>query len=182
MKGIKRHNVKSAERLLQQLMSAVNGRLTQKQTQNALLALLEGEFGGFRIVADKVAELRRDPVRIAQHWLPAVENVLFGLPQYPNTPITVQVRSMRISLKATEAELDGPAGELTALQLILLLRLVGAHRVAQCTAALPFTDGSDEFNICGKYWLRKGKRTHCSATCQRRMYMRSKRAETAPIN
>lgn len=174
----KRHTKRSAEQLLQRLMAAVNKRATAAQTQKALVALLESRFGDYRVADDVVDRMRSDPTRMAKYFLPAVENMLFGAPQWPDTQVHIQVRSMRISLKETEAELDGPIGDVAALQMILLLRLVGPERVEQCAATLPFTDGTSKFDTCGKYWLRKGKRTFCSYTCQRRMYMRGKRAET----
>jgi hypothetical protein len=179
--AIKRHNKRSAEQLLQRLMDAVNKTSAAAKTQRALVALMESRFGDYRIADDVVATMRSDQSRLAENILPTVENMLFGAPEWPDTQVHVKVRSMRISLKETEAELDGPAEDLAALQMILLLRLVGPERRAQCTAALPFTKGDNEFDTCGKYYLRKGKRTYCSYTCWHRMDMRKKRGTTDPI-
>ena len=65
---------------------------------------------------------------------------------------------------AVVISISGDESDLLSFQLVNLIRIAGPDRLQTCKA-------------CGTTYVRKGRKTFCSETCQKRIYMRKWRSE-----
>lgn len=84
-------------------------------------------------------------------------------------PIGFEIQVNRLLLGAVQLgsdvalKVDGSAGDVLLFQTISLLRVAGVRRLQACA--------------CGRVFARIGRQEFCSERCQKRVYMRNRRAD-----
>jgi hypothetical protein len=165
MKTTKRYTRAQAEQLLVRLVSVTESPFSAKRTRAVLATLLEARLNDVRIVDPTAIEkIKTDrPSMLKDFCIRGVREVLRG-PRAPGQRLALQA-TLHLSADDTCVDVEGPLGNLIAVQTLTLLRMVGPEKVRTCD--------------CGRLFVRTGKRTSCSERCQKRVYMRRFRAGEA---
>jgi hypothetical protein len=162
----KRYTRRQAERLLARLVTCVEDpRVPASTVKATLIRLLEARMGDIWIAEDVIERLRGDsPAAVKQVWLSGsgLRALLTKGRPDGTSRLPVSVRTLTVSAASTSVEIEGPLGNMFAIQLLAVLRLVGPRALQTCD--------------CGRRFVRVGKRRHCSERCQKRIYMRRFRA------
>ena len=156
----KRYTPEMSARLIVRLLSATDG--SRRRLLSELLDVQLAEIAIASSARDDLEKATDEEVattlRFVQKWLQVVCRTSLVIHS------VLQARGIKLAVGSTAGpdEASGPLSSLLAYQVARLARS-GKDLVAPCD--------------CGEFFVREGKRKFCSERCQKRVYMRAKRAE-----